>query len=218
MMTLREQLALYFVMGSTNCTAVPETILEEAIKGGTTIFQFREKGNGSLKGEEKKELAQALQRICKEYNIPFIVNDDVDLAVEIGADGVHIGQEDERIEQVRKKIGDKILGVSVHDVEEAKQAELLGADYLGVGPIFHTTTKADIREVSGSSVIRMIRSEGITLPLVGIGGINAENAHEVVAAGADGIAVISAISLQDSPQQSARRLKTIVDANKKDVI
>ncbi len=218
MMTLREQLALYFVMGSMNCTASPQSILEEAIKGGTTIFQFREKGNGSLKESEKKELAQTLQRICKQYDIPFIVNDDVDLAVEIGADGVHIGQEDEQIEQVRQKIGNKILGVSVHDVKEAKQAELLGADYLGVGPIFHTTTKEDIREVSGPSVIRMIRSQGITLPLVGIGGISAENAHEVITAGADGIAVISAISLQDSPQRSARQLKTIVDTNKKHVI
>lgn len=218
MMILREQLALYFVMGSTNCTAPPQSILEEAIKGGTTIFQFREKGNGSLKGNEKKELAQTLQRICKQHNIPFIVNDDVDLAVEIGADGVHIGQEDERIEQVRKKIGNKILGVSVHNVEEAKQAELLGVDYLGVGPIFHTTTKEDIREVSGPSVIRMIRSQGITLPLVGIGGIGAGNAHEVIAAGADGIAVVSALSLQDSPEQSARQLKTIVDTNKKHVI
>lgn len=211
MMTLREQLALYFVMGSTNCPVPPQFILEEAIKGGMTIFQFREKGNGSLKGREKKELAQTLQHICKQHNIPFIINDDVDLAVEIGADGVHVGQEDERIEQVRQKIGNKILGVSVHNVEEAKQAELLGADYLGVGPIFHTTTKEDIREVSGPSVIRMIRSQGIALPLVGIGGIGVENAHEVIAAGADGIAVISAISLQDSPQQSARQLKATVD-------
>jgi thiamine-phosphate pyrophosphorylase len=218
MMTLREQLALYLVMGSTNCPSSPQSILEEAIKGGMTIFQFREKGNGSLKGSEKKELAQTLQRICKQHNIPFIVNDDVDLAVEIGADGVHIGQEDEQIEQVRQKIGNKILGVSVHNVEEAKQAKLLGADYLGVGPIFHTTTKEDIREVSGPSVIRMIRSQGIALPLVGIGGISAENAHEVITAGADGIAVVSAISLHDSPQQSARELKTIVDTNKKHVI
>lgn len=218
MMALREQLTLYFVMGSMNCPASPQSILEEAIKGGTTIFQFREKGNGSLKGCERKELAQTLQHICKQHNIPFIVNDDVDLAVEIGADGVHIGQEDEQIEQVRQKIGNKILGVSVHNVEEAKQAELSGADYLGVGPIFHTTTKEDIREVSGPSVIRMIRSQGITLPLVGIGGIGTENAHEVIAAGADGIAVISAISLQDSPEQSARQLKTIMDVNKKHII
>ncbi|WP_078408536.1 thiamine phosphate synthase [Priestia abyssalis] len=218
MMTLREQLALYFVMGSTNCPAPPQSILEEAIKGGTTIFQFREKGNGSLKGSEKKELAQTLQRICKQYSIPFIINDDVDLAVEIGADGVHIGQEDEQIEQVRQKIGNKILGVSVHNAEEAKQAELLGADYLGVGPIFYTTTKEDIREVSGPAVIQMIRSAEITLPLVGIGGIDSQNAHEVIAAGADGIALISAISLQDDPQQSARKLKTIVDENKKHII
>ncbi|HWO94828.1 MAG TPA: thiamine phosphate synthase [Bacillus sp. (in: firmicutes)] len=217
-MTLREQLALYFVMGSTNCTSSPQAVVEEAIKGGTTIFQFREKGNGSLEGKERKELAQALQRICKKYSIPFIVNDDVDLAIEIEADGVHIGQEDERIEQVKEKIGNKILGVSVHNVEEAKQAVILGADYLGVGPIFHTTTKEDIREVSGPSIIEMIRSAGITLPLVGIGGIDAQNAYQVVASGADGIAVISAISLQDDPQQSARKLKTIVDANKKHII
>ncbi|MFC3883832.1 thiamine phosphate synthase [Bacillus songklensis] len=214
MMKLREQLALYFVMGSPNCQSVPEEVVEEAIEGGVTIFQFREKGTGSLEGEEKKRLAKALQDICKKHGVPFVVNDDVDLAIEIEADGVHIGQEDEQIEFVRKKIGNKILGVSVHDVEEAKQAEALGADYLGVGPIFYTTTKEDIREVSGPDVIQAIRAHGLTLPLVGIGGINAQNTHEVIEAGADGVAVISAISLQESPRQSAKELRAIIDASK----
>jgi thiamine-phosphate pyrophosphorylase len=213
-MNIREQLALYFVMGSPNCKAEPEKVAEEAMKGGVTIFQFREKGTGSLEGEEKKRLAKALQDVCKKHGVPFIVNDDVDLAIEIEADGVHIGQEDEQIEHVRKKIGNKILGVSVHNVEEAKHAQALGADYLGVGPIFHTTTKEDIREVSGPFVIQAIRDEGLTIPLVGIGGINAQNAHEVIQAGGDGVAVISAISLQESPEQSARELKAIIDASK----
>lgn len=214
MTTLHEQLALYFVMGSTNGTVSPEWIVEEALKGGTTIFQFREKGKGSLTDSGKMELAQALQCICQQYDVPFIVNDDVDLAVAIEADGVHVGQEDETIEEVRRKIGTKILGVSVHNVEEAKEAARQGADYLGVGPIFHTTTKEDIREISGPSVIEQIRSAGVTLPLVGIGGIGRDNANQVIKAGADGIAVVSAISLNSSPQQAARELKGIVDASK----
>jgi thiamine-phosphate pyrophosphorylase len=212
-MSLKEQLALYFVMGSPNCKAAPEKIVEEAIKGGVTMFQFREKGHNSLTGEEKKQLARLLKNICRKYDVPFIVNDDVDLAIEVEADGVHIGQEDEQIEHVRKKIGNKILGVSVHNVEEAKHAQTLGADYLGVGPIFHTTTKEDIREVSGPFVIQAIRAEEVTIPLVGIGGINAQNAHEVIQAGADGVAVISAISLQQSPRQSAKKLRDIIDAS-----
>jgi thiamine-phosphate pyrophosphorylase len=214
MMTLHQQLALYFVMGSVNGTVSPEWIVEEALKGGTTIFQFREKGEGSLTDSSKTELAQALQQICQQYKVPFIVNDDVDLAVQIQADGVHVGQEDETIEEVRRKIGTKILGVSVHNVEEAKEAERQGADYLGVGPIFHTTTKEDIREVSGPTVIEQIRSAGVNLPLVGIGGIDVSNANQVIKAGADGIAVVSAISLHSSPEQAARELKEIIDTSK----
>ncbi|MBM7585745.1 thiamine-phosphate pyrophosphorylase [Bacillus pakistanensis] len=193
-MKLKEQLELYFVMGSVNCDRDPREVLTEALEGGVTMFQFREKGEPCLEGEAKLELAKDLQKICQQFSVPFIVNDDVELALLLNADGVHVGQEDDDIEEVRRRIGTKLLGVSAHNVEEAKRAIALGADYLGVGPMFLTTTKADIRKVEGPNVLKKIRTAGITIPLVGIGGIKLNNASEVIQAGADGIAVISAIS------------------------
>jgi thiamine-phosphate pyrophosphorylase len=146
MIDLREALRVYFIMGSTNCVKNPAAVLNEAISGGITLFQFREKGEGAFTGSEKYALAQMLQTICREHQIPFIVNDDIELAVTIDADGVHIGQEDETVKTVRTKIGaDKILGVSVHSTEEALTAIQDGADYFGIGPVFPTKTKADAK-------------------------------------------------------------------------
>ncbi|MGP4079866.1 thiamine phosphate synthase [Pseudalkalibacillus sp. R45] len=203
-MNLRELLKLYFIMGSPNCNRDPRDVLRGAIDGGVTLFQFREKGEGALTGDAKREFAMELHEICRKAGVPFIVNDDVALALEIGADGVHVGQEDETIEVVRKKIGSKILGVSAHDVEEARDAVVKGADYIGVGPMFATKTKADAREVRGPEMIERIREAGITLPIVGIGGIQASNAGEVMSAGADGVSVISAISQAEDPKRAAR--------------
>lgn len=134
-------LSVYFIMGSNNCTKEPLQVLRDALEGGITIFQFREKGEGALTGEERICFAKELQAICKEYGVPFIVNDDVELAIELDADGVHVGQDDEGITSVREKMGDKIVGVSTHTIEEAHWAIENGADYLGVGPIFPTSTK-----------------------------------------------------------------------------
>src|SRR3954447_12015816 len=120
MTILRESLHVYFIMGSTNCLKNPVEVLKEAIAGGITFFQFREKGEGALTGVEKYRLAKELQSICSESHIPFIVNDDIELALEINADGAHIGQEDEPVKTVRDRIGEgKILGISVHSTEEA---------------------------------------------------------------------------------------------------
>lgn len=193
-MNLRESLQLYFVMGSINCGNHPARVLEKALLGGITMFQFREKGPHCLEGEQRVELAIELQRLCHHNGVPFIVNDDVELAISMNADGVHIGQEDGNVEMVRKKIGSKILGVSAHHLNEARLAASFGADYLGVGPMFPTITKMDCRKVRGPQVIKSIRTAGITTPLVGIGGINPGNAYQVLEAGADGVAVISAIS------------------------
>jgi thiamine-phosphate pyrophosphorylase len=193
-MNLRESLQLYFVMGSYNCDKHPALVLEEALLGGVTMFQFREKGIEGLEGDAKVELAHELQRLCRKHGVPFIVNDDVELALLMNADGVHIGQEDEPIEKVRQKIGNRILGVSSHDVNEARLALDSGADYLGVGPMFPTNTKNNCREVRGPKIIQLIRTNGIDIPLVGIGGIHYSNASQVLEAGADGVAVISAIS------------------------
>jgi thiamine-phosphate pyrophosphorylase len=203
-------LKLYFIMGSTNCQKDPKKVLSEAISGGITCFQFREKGTGALKGEDKYTLAEELMFICKKANIPFIVNDDVDLALALGADGVHIGQDDEEARVVREKVKDKILGISVHNLEEANKAIQMGADYVGVGPIFPTYSKGDATEVKGVSIIEDLRFHGITIPIVGIGGINIENAASVVKAGADGVSVISGISHAESVHLASEKLLSAV--------
>lgn len=209
-MNLRDSLKLYFVMGSQNCEKSPAHVLEEALSDGVTMFQFREKGIHCLKGKPMMEMALDLQYLCQKYSVPFIINDDVELALLLNADGVHIGQEDGSIEGVRKKIGEKILGVSAHNVEEANLALESGADYLGVGPMFHTITKNDCRIVKGPKVIESIREAGVHLPLVGIGGIHPGNVHEVMEAGSDGVAVISAISKQ--PEQTRSLFQSVQDS------
>jgi thiamine-phosphate pyrophosphorylase len=203
---IREWLKVYFIMGSNNCKKNPSDVLTEAIAGGITLFQFREKGHGAFTGEKKYAFAKELQAICKKHGVPFIVNDDVELAIALDADGVHIGQDDEQADIVRQKIGDKILGVSAHNLEEAKRAIEQGADYIGVGPIFPTSTKEDAKEAQGTSIIRFLRDSGIDIPIVAIGGITHENASEVIAAGADGVSVISAIASAESPFDATRQL------------
>ncbi|WP_277926552.1 MULTISPECIES: thiamine phosphate synthase [unclassified Bacillus cereus group] len=201
---MSQLLQVYFIMGSNNCHKDPLQVMKEALDGGITLFQFREKGEGALTGEKRIQLAKQLQVLCKEYRVPFIVNDDVDLALKLDADGVHVGQDDEGIEIVREKMGDKIVGVSAHTIEEAHFAIANGADYLGVGPIFPTSTKKDTKAVQGLNGLRYFREKGINIPIVGIGGITTENASSVIEAGADGVSVISAISLASSAFDSAK--------------
>lgn len=203
---LRKKLQLYFVMGSNNCLKDPEIVLREAIDGGITLFQFREKGIGAKEGSEKIKLARKLQAICRQKGIPFIVNDDLELALEIEADGIHIGQEDEDPLNVKKMIGDKILGISAHNLEEANKALAQGANYLGVGPMYETTTKKDIREVKGPEVIIELRENNLSIPIVGIGGIQKGLIKPVIEAGADGVAVISAISRSENPRKAVLEL------------
>ncbi|MCP1122159.1 thiamine phosphate synthase [Bacillus sp. 3103sda1] len=207
---MSELLQVYFIMGSNNCCKDPLQVMKEALDGGITIFQYREKGEGALTGEERYAFAKQLQSLCKEYNVPFIVNDDVELALELDADGVHVGQDDEGIKTVREKMGDKIIGVSAHTIEEARFAIENSADYLGVGPIFPTNTKKDAKAVQGTEGLRFFRESGVEVPIVGIGGITIENAASVIEAGADGVSVISAISLADSPYNSTKKLAELV--------
>jgi thiamine-phosphate pyrophosphorylase len=207
---MKELLKVYFIMGSVNCLQKPEIVMKEAIKGGITLFQFREKGAGCLGREEKYLLAEQLQQQCRASGIPFIVNDDIDLALEIGADGVHIGQEDEMAEAVRERIGDKILGVSAHTLLEAEEAITAGADYLGLGPIYETSTKADAKAVQGMALIQELREAEIEIPIVGIGGITPVNARAVIQAGADGVSVITSISQAANVKEAAASLRNSV--------
>ncbi|GHH96880.1 thiamine phosphate synthase [Neobacillus kokaensis] len=218
MKNLQQALKVYFIMGSPNCQKPPKEVLTEAIAGGITLFQFREKGEGALTGTAKYKLAKELQQICQQHQIPFIVNDDLELAVELDADGVHIGQEDEPIHIVREKIGhEKILGVSVHTMEEAAAAKQEGADYFGIGPVFPTATKKDAKGSQGTRLIEKLRSEGFTIPIVGIGGITSNNAASVIKAGADGVSVITAISHAESPLEAANALKMEVYRNEENL-
>ncbi|WP_353733609.1 thiamine phosphate synthase [Rossellomorea vietnamensis] len=218
-MTLRDSLSCYFVMGSTNCTDDPRKVLRDALSSGVTMFQFREKGENCLTGTEAVNLAADLHAICKEHKVPYIVNDNIDLALEIEADGVHIGQEDGDAEEIRKRMGSsKILGISAHSLTEANAAIKAGADYLGVGPMYPTMTKNDTRPVSGPILIEELKTYGIQLPIVGIGGINANNAAEVLHAGADGVAVISCLSSSRDPKSSVRNLITVIQEARKIIL
>lgn len=206
---MREHLKVYFIAGSTNVSDPLPEVLQKAIDGGITIFQYREKGDGALTGEAYVTLGKELKELCNKGGIPFIVNDDVELALALGADGVHIGQEDDNVLDVRQKIGDRILGVSAHTLEEARKALQDGADYLGVGPVFPTSSKNDTREVCGPQFVATLRGQGIDAPIVAIGGISITNAREVVEGKADGLSVISAISQAGDPREAAKQLKEV---------
>ncbi|MBG9815929.1 thiamine phosphate synthase [Bacillus safensis] len=211
---IKQQLSVYFIMGTANTTRLPLEVVKEAIQGGITMFQFREKGEKALQGEEKKQLARQIQALCQEANVPFIVNDDVQLAIDLDADGVHVGQEDTNAKDVRQRIGNKILGVSTHNLDEVKQAVKDGADYVGMGPVYPTETKKDTRSVQGVSLITEVRRHGLQIPIVGIGGITYDNAAPVIQAGADGVSIISAISQSVDPKKAAEELKSLVVAEK----
>ncbi|MGG1513930.1 thiamine phosphate synthase [Paenibacillus oryzisoli] len=207
---LRKALRLYLVMGSPNCGgADPVAVLDAAIDGGVTMFQLREKGPGALQGPELLALGTRLRRLCRDRGVPFIVNDDERLAELLEADGLHIGQEDAPAAEVRRRHPGLIVGVSAHDLAEAESAVAAGADYLGVGPMYVTRTKLDAREVQGPAMIERMRAGGIRLPVVGIGGIDAGNAGPVLRAGADGVAVVSAITAASSPRAAAEGLRKL---------
>ena len=204
----REQLAVYFIMGTQNVRErEPLAVLEEVLQAGATIFQFREKGSGSLIGEEYVRFARDCQAMCKKYNVPFIVNDDANLAVMLQADGVHIGQDDEKARKVREKMSDGILGISAHTMGEVEQAVKHGADYVGIGPVFHTKSKADAKEPIGTDLLNQVVKRFPGLPVVAIGGITEGNVHLPLRTGVDGIAVISAICESKDIDRTVQQLK-----------
>lgn len=209
-----DQLQVYFISG-TQDVEVNETrllsIVEEACRGGVTCFQFREKGVGTLVGQQKLELAQQLKEICAKNKVLYIINDDVDLAMAVNADGVHVGQEDMGLEEVRNLVGHKVVGISIHSVEELHKTDVIYADCVGVGPMYTTSSKPDAQAPCGPNRITELRGEGLTLPCVGIGGITLDNAKPVLQAGACGVAVISAIAHADSPYEAAQQFKHLVE-------
>ncbi|MFC7687723.1 thiamine phosphate synthase [Ureibacillus sp. GCM10028918] len=201
----RNDLNVYFIMGTAN-SKQPLEILEKALQAGITCFQFREKGEGRLSGKSYESFARACQKLCRTYNVPFIVNDDVELALKLDADGIHVGQDDEGITEFRERAKNKIIGVSVHDEQEMALAVQSGADYVGIGPIYPTKSKSDAKPPAGLNFLRKARSQYPDFPIVGIGGINEMNAAEVRSAGADGVAVISVICESPNIEKTLQEL------------
>ncbi|MFD0680419.1 MULTISPECIES: thiamine phosphate synthase [unclassified Paenibacillus] len=199
-----KDLQVYLVMGLEgygHLTALQ--LAREAIAGGVTMVQLREK-NAPL----KQVLAQGaqLRELCRELNVPFLVNDRVDVAILLNADGVHVGQDDIPGAEARRLLGDdKIIGISAGTMEEAEWAMENGADYVGVGPVYSTATKQDAGEAIGTQLISAV-AQRWNVPVVGIGGINSENAAVIVEAGAHGVAVVSAITKQQNPFLAAQTL------------
>ena len=184
-------------------------IVREAVAGGATCVQLREKNCGT---REFLEEARAFQAALRGTGVPLVVNDRVDVALAVDADGVHLGQQDMALADARR-LGPPgwIIGVSAECVEDAIRAEREGADYIGVSPVFATPTKIDTARPLGLEGLRQMRA-AVKIPLVAIGGIHAGNAREVIRAGADGLAVVSAIVSADSPREAARQLRREIEA------
>ena len=177
--------------------------VEKALKGGVTFLQLREK---NLDEEDFMKEARKIKALCKKYKVPLIINDNVEIAREIDADGVHVGQSDLEAGDVRDRLGpDKIIGVSARTVEQALLAQAHGADYLGVGAVFSTSTKSDAKNVSHETLKEICKA--VRIPVVAIGGITRDNVKELTGCGADGIAVISAVFAQQDIESAARELK-----------
>lgn len=177
-------------------------VVEQAIDGGVTFVQLREKG---LAKDLFLEEAREIKKLCNARKIPFVINDSVDIALAMDADGVHVGQSDMEAGDVREKLGpDKIIGVSAQTVEQAKLAEAHGADYLGVGAVFATGSKDDAVEV-GPQTLRDI-CQAVSIPVIAIGGISKENVSQLTGSGICGIAVISAIFAQKDVKAASKEL------------
>ncbi len=184
-----------------------QACVEEALLGGVSCVQLREK---MLDDKDFLSEAKQIGALCKAYHVPFIVNDNVDVALQAQADGVHIGQHDASAAQTRARLGaDKILGVSVQTVAQAVQAERDGADYLGVGAVFPTTTKGDADAVSKATLEAICSA--VTIPVTAIGGITLENLPELAGTGVNGAAVVSAIFAAEDIQGAAAALRKISD-------
>lgn len=208
-----DDLKLYFICGTQDLNK-DRNILEvvkEALESGITMFQFREKGEGALVGAEKEQLAKKLLTLCRSYGVPFIVNDDVSLAITIDADGIHVGQDDEAVEAFIQQFNHKIIGLSVGNLEEYHHSDLSHVDYIGVGPMFPTSSKDDANDPVGPEMITKLREKLQDFPMVGIGGISLYNYREVMKADANGISVISAIAKSDDIKSTVQQFLQYID-------
>lgn len=180
-------------------------VCKEVLENGATFLQIREK---DLDEETFEEEAKALKELCEKYHVPFVVNDNVDIALEIDADGVHVGQSDIKGRDIRSILGpDKILGISAGTVEEAVAAEKAGADYIGVGAVFGTSTKKDARNLSVEKLREI--SKAVTIPVVAIGGINKSNLMDLSGSAVHGVAVVSAIFAAEDVGKATAELLTL---------
>lgn len=198
-------LSLYLVTDKSDDVEKFLNTIEEAIKGGVSVVQIREKTADTL---DFYNLALKVKEITKKYKVPLIINDRVDVALAIDADGVHVGQSDMPCDVTRRLIGeDKILGVSAATVDEAKKAQKDGADYIGSGAVFPTATKDDAPSITKKDLKKIV--ESIDIPVVAIGGINLENACELADTGIAGLSVVSAIMSADNPKKASEELLKI---------
>ena len=207
-MTKNLDLSLYLVTDSTYHTE--ESLLytvEEACKGGVTLVQLREKNTG---GRDYLEKACKIKKITDRYQVPLIIDDRADVAMACGAAGVHVGASDLPVAEVRRLLGpDKIVGATAKTVEAAKKAYEDGADYLGVGAVFHTDSKADAADISHETLKAI--TEAVDIPVIAIGGISKENVSELSGTGICGIAVISAIFAEKDIKNATKKLKKLTE-------
>ncbi|WP_407422595.1 thiamine phosphate synthase [Methanobrevibacter sp.] len=201
-------LSLYLVTDNSDDVEKFLNTIEEAIKGGVTVVQIREKTADTL---DFYRLSLKVKEITTKYKVPLIINDRVDIALAIDADGVHVGQSDMPCDVTRKLIGpNKILGVSAATIPEARKAEADGADYIGTGAVFPTATKDDAPKVTKEELAEIVKS--INIPVVAIGGINLDNACELTDTGIAGLSVVSAIMSSDNPKKSSEELLNIFNS------
>lgn len=201
-------LSLYLVTDKSDDVEKFLNTIEEAIKGGVTVVQIREKTAETL---DFYNLSLKVKEITSKYEVPLIINDRVDVALAIDADGVHVGQSDMPCDVTRKLIGaDKILGVSAATIEEAKKAQNDGADYIGTGAVFPTSTKDDAPKITKQDLKEIV--ESIEIPVVAIGGITKDNAPELIDTGIAGLSVVSAIMSSDNPKKSSEELLNIFNS------
>ncbi|MDD1749336.1 MAG: thiamine phosphate synthase [Methanothrix sp.] len=199
----------YFITDSKLSRAGNMSDVLSAVSCGVEVVQYR---NKNAETRQMYEEAALLRKICQDSDITFLINDRVDIALAAEADGVHLGQSDMPCLAARKLLGpEKIIGVTVHNLAEALQAESIGADYLGVSPIFQTATKPDAGKPAGISLIEEIRAQ-VDIPLIAIGGINHSNASEVVRAGADGLCAISCVVAKENVKDEILKFQEIFSA------